>query len=89
MNGWWQRAACRADDVNGEWFFPSEDDELTIARAKRVCAGCQVRSACLEDEMAHLERQRAVRPVGIFGGLTPEERLSLLRDRHATDRRAQ
>ncbi len=46
---WTRRAACRAPDVDPEWFTTDEDaagaDEL-IAKAKQVCRGCPVRLWC-------------------------------------------
>ncbi|MFE9561263.1 WhiB family transcriptional regulator [Streptomyces sp. NPDC006487] len=72
---WQLRAACRALGSN-RFFHPAgergEDREERDAAAKRVCAGCPVREACLE----HALRTRE--PYGVWGGLTEEERRALL-----------
>ena len=59
--------ACRSIP-NPDVFFPEDGDEVGAARAKRICAGCPVRSACLALALATDE------PHGIFGGLDPTER---------------
>ncbi|MGW7139831.1 WhiB family transcriptional regulator [Streptomyces xanthophaeus] len=68
---WQSRAACR-DLGTGRFFHPAgergEDREERDAAAKRVCAGCPVRTACLQ----HALRTRE--PFGVWGGLTEEER---------------
>ncbi|MEU9145685.1 WhiB family transcriptional regulator [Streptomyces sp. NPDC048349] len=71
---WQTRAACR-DLGSGRFYHPAgergEDREERDAAAKRVCAVCPVRAACLE----HALRTRE--PFGVWGGLTEEERRSL------------
>ncbi|MEU9376832.1 WhiB family transcriptional regulator [Streptomyces sp. NPDC048255] len=73
---WQSRAACR-DLGTSRFFHPAgergEDREERDAAAKRVCAGCPVRAACLE----HALRSRE--PFGVWGGLTEEERRALPR----------
>jgi WhiB family redox-sensing transcriptional regulator len=64
-------AACR--DVDPETFFVSgsesaQANKAQVAKAKRVCATCLVRTACLDDAI------ESGQDVGIFGGLTPDER---------------
>ena len=52
-------------------FFPISSagpGERQIARAKMICAGCQVRRECLEYALAHDQ------VYGIWGGTTPEDR---------------
>ncbi|MER6320040.1 WhiB family transcriptional regulator [Streptomyces sp. NPDC001581] len=72
---WQTRAACR-DLGSGRFFHPAgergEDREERDAAAKRVCAACPVRTACLD----HALRTRE--PFGVWGGLTEEERHALL-----------
>ncbi|MET9606814.1 WhiB family transcriptional regulator [Streptomyces sp. NPDC006512] len=72
---WQSRAACRGLG-SGPFFHPAgergeERDERDEA-AKRVCAGCPVRAACLD----HALRTRE--PFGVWGGLTEEERRAML-----------
>ncbi|GAA1860413.1 hypothetical protein GCM10009836_45700 [Pseudonocardia ailaonensis] len=66
---WRREAACVGTDP--ELFFPTAETgpirEAEVLRAKRVCAGCPVRTACLDwalDNLAH----------GVAGGCTPAER---------------
>ena len=52
-------------------FFPISSagpGERQIARAKMICAGCQVRQECLEFALAHDQ------VYGIWGGTTPQDR---------------
>lgn len=69
---WRSRAACR--DVEPDTFFPASDRGPEVARAKAVCAGCPVRSACLDEALHRV-------PEGTAGGLTAAERRTLLRTR--------
>ncbi|MGW1774477.1 WhiB family transcriptional regulator [Streptomyces sp. NPDC002104] len=75
---WQTRAACRDLGWN-RFFHPAdergEDREQRDAAAKRVCAECPVRAACLD----HALRTRE--PYGVWGGLTEEERRTLARSR--------
>lgn len=75
---WQSRAACR-ELGSTRFFHPAdergEDRDQRDAAAKRVCAQCPVRTACLE----HALRTRE--PYGVWGGLTEEERRELLRQR--------
>jgi WhiB family transcriptional regulator, redox-sensing transcriptional regulator len=68
---WQQRAACRGLDA--EIFYPSSDEEAEEAKA--ICAMCTVRQLCLEQAIAHRERD------GVWGGLTERERRRLIRQR--------
>lgn len=57
--------------VQKKTFFPVAENgpelERAVARAKRICAGCPVRTECLEWATEAL-------PHGIAGGMTEEER---------------
>lgn len=65
---WRESAACL--EVIGEVdFFPSPDDEVSIARAKAVCAACPVIEEC---GVFALETGQVD---GVWGGLTARERL--------------
>ena len=66
---WRSRSACLSADP--DLFFPISASAAVapqIARAKAICAGCPVRTACLGFAMAHRE------VLGIWGGTTDEER---------------
>jgi WhiB family redox-sensing transcriptional regulator len=69
--GWQQWAACAAPGVDPELFFPEQGG--TAAPAKRICASCPVRAACLADALATRDEH------GIRGGTTPQERQRLRR----------
>ena len=77
---WRSAGACRSADP--DLFFPLSSTgpgERQIARAKMICAGCQVRQECLEFALAHDQ------VYGVWGGTTPEDRQ---RDRRRRRRRA-
>jgi WhiB family transcriptional regulator, redox-sensing transcriptional regulator len=69
---WWKFAACREADP--ELFFPVSavgPSRKDIARAKAICAVCQVRRPCLEFALATHQTY------GVWGGTTEEERREL------------
>ena len=68
--GWQERALCAQTDP--EAFFPEKGG--STRDAKRVCVGCEVRSACLEYALANDER------FGIWGGLSERERRRLKKE---------
>jgi WhiB family transcriptional regulator, redox-sensing transcriptional regulator len=66
---WRSSGACRSADP--DLFFPISAQgsaEKQIARAKMICAGCQVRQECLEFALSHDQTY------GIWGGTTAEDR---------------
>jgi WhiB family redox-sensing transcriptional regulator len=76
---WRDAAACSRFPV--ELFFPLVEGEAV--EAKSICNSCEVRSKCLEFAIAAGER------FGVWGGLTSQERRSLVarRTRAAAARR--
>ncbi|MDT7566307.1 MAG: WhiB family transcriptional regulator, redox-sensing transcriptional regulator [Pseudonocardiales bacterium] len=66
---WRDEALCRQTDP--ELFFPEKGQ--TPHAARRVCAGCLVRTECLTDAL--VRRDVAY---GVLGGMTPNERRKLL-----------
>lgn len=79
IDDWRARAACAtlAPDV----FFPISDKGRSLAdtaRARAVCARCEVSDDCLAYALRTRERH------GIWGGLTEEER-RVLWSRHRAD----
>ena len=60
------RAACRAPEVEPEWFFPHPGE--SSAAAKAVCRRCDIRRPCLDWALAEAEQH------GVYGGQTPGER---------------
>lgn len=71
---WRDRGACRGLDP--EIFYPETDEEA--GEAKQVCAGCNVRLACLEHAIAQREKD------GVWGGATERERRRIIRQRRRT-----
>ncbi|HEY5989987.1 MAG TPA: WhiB family transcriptional regulator [Streptosporangiaceae bacterium] len=72
---WRSLAACLSADP--DLFFPisaSGPAANQIAQAKAICAGCQVRQACLDFALATHQIH------GVWGGTSPEER-QLMRHR--------
>ena len=76
-NGWRTDALCRGVDT--ELFFPAgelgEEPVQQAEAAKRVCAECPVREACLEYTLA------TDQPFGVWGGTTEAKRRSIRRRR--------
>ena len=64
---WMADAACRGLT---DLFFPERGGDAVkqAAHAKAICAGCPVRTECLDHAIATGERW------GIWGGLTADER---------------
>lgn len=68
---WTLAALCL--QVDPELFFPEKGGPGSAREAKRICAGCPVKSECLADALSRDERN------GIWGGLTRDERRRLRR----------
>ncbi|MFF3067162.1 WhiB family transcriptional regulator [Kitasatospora sp. NPDC057936] len=74
-------AACT--DADSDLFYPEPDEDTEVTediaakarwaerRAKMICAGCPVRTMCLELALERHEKH------GIFGGLNARERAAL------------
>jgi WhiB family transcriptional regulator, redox-sensing transcriptional regulator len=79
---WRAQAACRDSDIGLFDYDPDSDPEAKATAAKQICAGCQVRDACRDSALA---QPAADDTIGIYGGLTPSERVEL-RDRNLQQR---
>ncbi|QGV77615.1 WhiB family transcriptional regulator [Streptomyces ficellus] len=66
----WQETALCAQ-TGPDFFFP--DPGASTREAKRLCAACEGREACLEYALTHDER------FGVWGGLSEKERYALRR----------
>lgn len=71
--GWQDASACRGEDL--ALFFGAdgerqEEREVRERKAQQVCAGCPVRTACLDYSISRPER------TGVWGGLSEEERMA-------------
>jgi WhiB family redox-sensing transcriptional regulator len=73
---WRRQAACAGKDP--ELFFPDHGQERKALLAKQVCGSCPVKAPCLHEALTG--PQALDDHAGIFGGLTPSERLKLRRD---------
>lgn len=73
----WQDFA-RCHEVDPELFF-MEPGESGYGQAKAICARCPVAPQCLEYALSIETRSLAH---GVYGGLAPEERKAILRERH-------
>lgn len=71
---WYDHARCRHVEIERDWFFPGPGRTLDAAKAKKVCAGCVVRRACL------LEALTISFCAGIWGGMNPRERFKFKRE---------
>jgi WhiB family redox-sensing transcriptional regulator len=74
---WRDRAACAG--MPAALFFPERLDTVTGRLARSVCAGCAVRTECLEAALA--EEAGHGLPHGIRGGLTAAQRQARARAR--------
>jgi WhiB family redox-sensing transcriptional regulator len=74
---WMARSLCA--DADPEAFFPEPGANPNAA--KRLCAACPVRAECLEYALEHGER------FGVWGGLSPEQRERVERERTPRVRR--
>jgi hypothetical protein len=63
---WRDRAACRGKDP--ALFFPEDGDSHSAAWARVICAGCPVRSECLQFALSSPERW------GTWGGVSEQDR---------------
>ncbi|KPI19898.1 transcription factor WhiB [Actinobacteria bacterium OK074] len=66
---WREQALCA--QTGTDFFFPEPGS--SVREAKRICAMCEMRSACLEYALDNDER------FGVWGGLSEKERLGLRR----------
>lgn len=63
---WMRNAACRGQ--GSAVFFPAEELSAEADAARQVCAGCRVRTECLDYALAAGIRH------GVWGGLLSQER---------------
>jgi WhiB family redox-sensing transcriptional regulator len=71
---WMQRGLCR--EIPPSTFFPSDGVGVEVAR--RICAECPVKDACLEYALAnHIDH-------GVWGGCSERERRRILKRRRVS-----
>lgn len=85
QKNWRDRAACGdlSLEESERLFFPSREGIADGYEARRICFGCPVRQACLEDAFAYESRRPPNKNhmAGIRGGLFVNERVRLLKER--------
>lgn len=86
MSARWEDDAACAEIGMGMFLPPDSDDGAqwnsnTYAAGKAVCDRCPVRAPCLEDAMAHEGDLSLHFRTGLYGGLTPNQRVQLARAR--------
>jgi WhiB family redox-sensing transcriptional regulator len=69
LREWVEEAACAR--VGGNW-FPDPTRRVDVSLEKAICRRCPVRTQCLAYALD------ADEPSGIWGGLTTDERLTLI-----------
>ena len=72
-HAWQKRAACRAEGVDPEVFFP-EGNAVGVAEAREICAACPVARECLIDCMAYEGGKPAGSRHGMVAGMSPHQR---------------
>lgn len=70
---WLTQAACRAEGVDPETFYP-DNHAAGIEQARAICKGCPVRRECLTDCLRHEGGRAAASRFGVYAGLTPRQR---------------
>lgn len=81
LDGWRDMAACRGADP--ELFYPPKQgpEDVTYRSARRICGGCPVAADCLAEAMRLEAWGGKYATFGMWGGLTPRQRLHLRRKR--------
>lgn len=74
---WQRQAACRADDVDPDWFFPAQENGPSLAKAREVCARCWVQQDCLAYALKVEGGKPAKTRDGVHAGTTGNERYRL------------
>jgi WhiB family transcriptional regulator, redox-sensing transcriptional regulator len=69
-------------EVDPELFYPEVGETSKVAKAKAICAGCEIREACA----AYAVRRGEA--FGVWGGTTPMERQEMRRVRRESSRQA-
>lgn len=73
--GWRDRAACRT--LGPDVFFTPRGGNAEFQEAVAICAGCEVRQACLDYALANRIR------TGVWGGYSARARAAIARRRAA------
>ncbi len=82
FTSWQTNGACIGQPER--WFFPDGGGSAATAayrKGRQVCAHCPVRERCLDDAMRMEGWLDAQWRFGLWGGLTPGDRVELMRRR--------
>lgn len=73
---WDLEAACKVGTVTDLFFSEDFND---VHRAKQICHRCPVRRECLNHALVQME------PIGVWGGLDPQERRQLIKQQRKNE----
>lgn len=73
----WDRARCI--EIGTDPFFADGRSKAELKLVRMVCDACPIQYECLDRSISREEE------FGVWGGLTPNERLELLREIHGPD----
>jgi hypothetical protein len=75
LHDWTASARCREIGVHA--FYAEDNGSHDYTAARRVCQSCPVRLLCLDTAMRTEGDLDALERAGMWGGLTPRERVAL------------
>lgn len=83
MDNWTEQAACRGlpADVADSTFFPHRMEREEIEKALAICQDCRVITTCQSEAIKNERGKGVTYRFGIFGGLTPADRIRLSKAR--------
>ena len=82
---WQDNGLCKSDGVDATVFFNDEmlrgyEKTARESAAKKICTACPVKTECLEHALTVPEN------FGVWGGLTEEERMVIVKFKRSIDR---
>ena len=82
---WQDKALCKTNGVDVTVFFNDDmlrgpEKQARESAAKKICTACPIKTECLEHALAVPEN------FGVWGGLTEEERMVIVKFKRSIDR---
>ena len=82
---WQDKALCKTNGVDVTVFFNDDmlrgpEKQARESTAKKICTACPIKTECLEHALAVPEN------FGVWGGLTQEERMVIVKFKRSIDR---
>ena len=82
---WQDKALCKTNGVDVTVFFNDDmlrgpEKQARESAAKKICTACPIKTECLEHALAVPEN------FGVWGGLTQEERMVIVKFKRSIDR---